>query len=305
MNTTQLECFITLAGTLNYMKAAGQIGLTQPAVSKQLQSLERELGGQLFFRTTRSVSLTQAGERFLPQARQILSELCSAKELISKYARGEQRKFRIGYLDSGVLGSVGRILRAMSGRCDGLEPELIADQTDANLARLKQGRLDAVIGMRDSRFTDSSVVFAKIRDESFCCVAGESDPSFSGLEDGGSVDAADLWELRQILLVPPYLMRNAFSKRRFIVPVNDAVGNIICRSSAEALELARAGFGYAMVPPHQIPFPHPGLKVLKWPASPAAPFGIYYESEEREDKDLRLFISEARRCFCQNRDAQS
>ena len=43
MTTSQLECFISLAGTLNYMKTAEQLGLTQPAVSKQIQSLEKPL----------------------------------------------------------------------------------------------------------------------------------------------------------------------------------------------------------------------------------------------------------------------
>ena len=48
MNTSQLECFISLAGTLNYMKTSEQLGLTQPAVTKQIQSLETELGCKLF-----------------------------------------------------------------------------------------------------------------------------------------------------------------------------------------------------------------------------------------------------------------
>ena len=61
MNTSQLECFISLANTLNYMKTSEQLGLTQPAVTKQIQSLETELCCKLFNRTTRSVTLTRAG----------------------------------------------------------------------------------------------------------------------------------------------------------------------------------------------------------------------------------------------------
>ena len=66
MNTQQLECFTTLAKTLNYAKTAEQLSMSQPAVSRQIQSLETELGAQLFNRTTRSVSLTQVGFQFLP-----------------------------------------------------------------------------------------------------------------------------------------------------------------------------------------------------------------------------------------------
>lgn len=73
MNTTQLECFTTLANTLNYMRAAEELNMTQPAVSRQIQSLEQELGTQLFHRTTRTVSLTQVGAQFLPEAQSMLA----------------------------------------------------------------------------------------------------------------------------------------------------------------------------------------------------------------------------------------
>ncbi len=80
MNTTQLECFVSLANTLNYVKTADQLGLTQPAVSKQIKSLENELGTRLFDRTTRFVSLTQVGQQFLPEASNILNTYYHSKE---------------------------------------------------------------------------------------------------------------------------------------------------------------------------------------------------------------------------------
>ena len=73
MNTTRLQCFTTLAGTLNYVKTADELHMTQPAVSRQIQSLEQELGAALFHRTTRSVSLTQIGLQFLPEAGAMLN----------------------------------------------------------------------------------------------------------------------------------------------------------------------------------------------------------------------------------------
>ncbi len=45
MYTSQLECFISLANTLNYMNTSEQLGLTQPSVTKQIQALEAELYG--------------------------------------------------------------------------------------------------------------------------------------------------------------------------------------------------------------------------------------------------------------------
>ena len=72
MNTTQLECFVTVANFLNFSRAAEQLRITQPAVSHQINSLEDELGVKLFHRTSKSVRLTQEGFLFLQYAGEIL-----------------------------------------------------------------------------------------------------------------------------------------------------------------------------------------------------------------------------------------
>ena len=81
MNTTQLECFLAVANFLNFSRAAEQLHITQPAVSHQISSLEDELGTRLFFRTSKSVRLTQAGHLFTQYAGDILklSRLSAAR----------------------------------------------------------------------------------------------------------------------------------------------------------------------------------------------------------------------------------
>ena len=70
MNTFQISCFLAVAEHLNFARAAEQLHVTQPAVTQQIHSLEKELGVSLFARTTRSVRLTQEGRLFLQDARQ-------------------------------------------------------------------------------------------------------------------------------------------------------------------------------------------------------------------------------------------
>ena len=60
MNTTQLECFVTVAENLNFARAASILHITQPAVTHQIVSLEGELDAKLFIRTTRSLSAPPA-----------------------------------------------------------------------------------------------------------------------------------------------------------------------------------------------------------------------------------------------------
>lgn len=71
MNTFQLSCFLAVAEHLNFARAAEELHVTQPAVTQQIHSLEKELGSTLFQRTTRKVSLTAEGLAFLSDAQQI------------------------------------------------------------------------------------------------------------------------------------------------------------------------------------------------------------------------------------------
>ena len=69
----QLRLFEAVASNLSYSRAAEQMSLTQPAVSMQVQQLEADLGLQLLIKTGKRVSLSQAGEEMLRQARRILN----------------------------------------------------------------------------------------------------------------------------------------------------------------------------------------------------------------------------------------
>ena len=71
MDINRLNEFITLATLLNYSKAANQLYLTQPALSRHIHDLEQTLGTQLFIRDTHNVHLTSVGEIFLKEAQEI------------------------------------------------------------------------------------------------------------------------------------------------------------------------------------------------------------------------------------------
>ncbi len=80
MNTMQPICFLTVAETLNFARAAEQLHVTQPAVTQQIHSLETELNLRLFRRTTRNVELTQEGLIFLGDAKSIVEIFERAKK---------------------------------------------------------------------------------------------------------------------------------------------------------------------------------------------------------------------------------
>ena len=296
MNISQLECFTTLAETLNYQKTADSVGLTQPAVSKQIQALEAEVGARLFHRTTRSVTLTQIGLEFLPEAREILNTWYHSMEKISRFHTEARHALRIGYMDPNTVHLIGRILGKVLLQYPNLVPELYKDQTDANLQALSSGKLDLVISIRDANFNDDNIVFTKLHNEAFMCVMPENHELAEKLEKEGrsDVNSSELWNYRQIVAIPQYLLKNHFSRGRTIVPVNDNLPNAICSDTNEAYSLLEAGFGYAFIPEHEI-VNTPGLKVFKWNDSPHALLGIYRRKETVKDKEtaLQCFVKTA------------
>ncbi|MEM8697742.1 MAG: LysR family transcriptional regulator, partial [Pseudomonadota bacterium] len=71
----QIEAFLQVAKTRNFTRAGNVLGLSQPALSALVSKFEDELGIKLFHRTTRSVSLTEAGANFLPNAERIMMDV--------------------------------------------------------------------------------------------------------------------------------------------------------------------------------------------------------------------------------------
>ena len=76
-----VEAFLAVAAHRNFSKAAAELNVTPSAVSQAVRTLEARLGAALFIRTTRSVGLTEAGERFLSRAKPAFEELVAASEV--------------------------------------------------------------------------------------------------------------------------------------------------------------------------------------------------------------------------------
>ena len=296
MNTQQLECFATLAKTLNYARTAEQLSMTQPAVSRQIKSLENELGVQLFQRTTRSVTLTQIGWQFLPDARQILEIYYRSKEWMESFHKSQRNVLRIGYADSHANWLISKILAPLLEMQDNIVPELTLDQTDANLHRLAVNQLDLVIGMKDAKFSDEAIHFVKLHDDGFICVVSKAHALALQCRKRRqkSVSSSDLWSHRQIIAIPPYLLKHTFSRGHRIIPVNDELDNILCATISEAYNLALAGAGFALIPEY-LALPHKELAFLPWAESPRAPMGIYYHKDSALNKNsaIQKFIREA------------
>src|SRR5215469_4479275 len=81
-----VEAFLSVARHRSFRKAADELGVSTSAVSQAVRALEARVGVALFIRTTRSVGLTEAGDRFHARARPAFEELVSASEAARQLA---------------------------------------------------------------------------------------------------------------------------------------------------------------------------------------------------------------------------
>ena len=95
MNDHQLLCFLTVSRTLNFTTAARELYCTQPALSYQIRSLEKELDLSLFERSTTRVALTEAGRAFVPQAEGIYRSILNARTALKGFARRRTLTLRL------------------------------------------------------------------------------------------------------------------------------------------------------------------------------------------------------------------
>jgi DNA-binding transcriptional LysR family regulator len=110
-----LRYFIAVAEELNFSRAAERMHMAQPPLSAAIRQLERDLGVELFVRTTREVRLTDAGRAFLQGARRTLADAERAAEDARRAAAGELGHLRIAYSWSTrfeTLPTLGRAFRA-------------------------------------------------------------------------------------------------------------------------------------------------------------------------------------------------
>lgn len=140
MELRQLEYFAEVAELLNFGRAAERLHVGQPAVSQQIRRLERELGQALFDRSSRTVRLTEAGQRLLPEARAVLA----AVERARAAAQGETASGQLRLGTSTGLGErLEQVLDAMQRLAPGVHVELVNASTRARLERVRAGQLDA------------------------------------------------------------------------------------------------------------------------------------------------------------------
>lgn len=158
-----LRYFIAVAEELNFSRAAERMHMAQPPLSAAIRQLERDLGVDLFVRTTREVKLTEAGRAFLSGARRTLADAERAAEDAKRAAAGELGRLRIAYSWSTrfeTLPALGQAFRATHPDVELLAQEMWNARMPAAFA---SGSIDVALSLCPE--IDAELELAPIRSE--------------------------------------------------------------------------------------------------------------------------------------------
>jgi DNA-binding transcriptional LysR family regulator len=144
MELRHLRYFVGAAEEEHFGRAAERLGIAQPALSRQIQDLEKELGFTLFDRLARGVKLNAAGKLYLSDARRILQDVHEARRRAERVATGKAGTLRVGFGETQSWhGVVPNAFRRFRQRNPDAELELYPMPSPRLLEAIQSGKLDA------------------------------------------------------------------------------------------------------------------------------------------------------------------
>lgn len=166
MEIRHLRYFVAVAEELHFGRAARRLHICQPPLSQQIKALEQELGTELFHRKNKRTSLTEAGEVFLKEAREILHRVELATEKVSRIALGTMGRISMGFVLPAMDTFLPDAIRKFRSRNPDIEIRLLELGTFAQLEGLGAGHIDVGV-MRLFQQDTPGLVVEKIVEEPY------------------------------------------------------------------------------------------------------------------------------------------
>jgi len=163
MDFRQLRHFLAVANAASFSRAAEQLNMAQPPLSRTIRHLEEEVGGPLFDRSTRPLVMTPLGQLLHEQARQVLDRMEDMQAMMKAAVAIERRRFTIGFVASTIYARLPELIRAFRKRAPDVELSLVESTTLDQISALKEGRID--VGFGRIRFEDPAIKRTVLRNE--------------------------------------------------------------------------------------------------------------------------------------------
>ena len=291
MNTTQLECFMSVSNFLNFSRAAEQLGLTQPAVSHQINALEDELGVKLFYRTSKRVRLTQAGHLFSQYAREILSLSRASKARLKEGQESSIVRFGIGCRSFMELRLLGPVLGEMREEFPQLLPVLRLVPFDSLENLLEDGDVQVMFTFQET--APKRAVYRELAQRPVVCICGRNHPL-------AAHEQLTIQQLREgeerFSAYPPHSAPPSLLAVQGQIITGRSTDQIcFCEGLETLYALVEAGFAFAVIA--DLPqLPMPEIQIIPVREVPPLSYGLSYRAGEMGPV-LRRFLARMEEFF--------
>src|SRR5262245_7717664 len=171
-----LRYFLAVGEALNFTKAAARLRVAQPALSRQVQDLEDEIGVDLLRRSPRGVTLTAEGKLFLEETRELLKRVDESVEKTRALARGEYGELHVGYIPIPTAEILPRALEAFRKAVPHVKLVLHDLSTDDLIAGLRDGTLELAIMVQPIGEQTAGIEFETLRSYVWCAALSRTHP---------------------------------------------------------------------------------------------------------------------------------
>ena len=283
----EMTAFVAIAERSSFAKAAAQLGVSRSSLSESLRALEERLGVRLVNRTTRSVALTEAGERLLVRLRPLLDNFDAALESVNDFRNSPAGHLRITVPRPAARTIVEPILASFLKAHPAVTLEVSIDSALTDIVR---DRFDA--GIRPGHRVERDMIAVRVGEDARPTVIASPDylRRHGTPKEPADLRAHNCTRLRLAGNVP---QRWPFEKRGKAVEV-DVTGSLIAGDSSLAARLALDGIAIARIPYHAAE-PHIAAGTLvplleDWRPRSVG-FYLYYPSRRQMPAALQAFIA--------------
>ena len=287
----QLQAFLTVARLRSFSGAARELGVSRSAVSQSVRQLEEQLRVVLLVRTTRSVSLTEAGKRLMDGASPALAQLAASLTEVSAQPGEVVGRLRLSVPRSAVPFVLDPVLPTLRARHPRVEIEVFVEDRFVDI--VAEG-YDA--GIRLSESIERDMVQVRLTAPFRFVVVGT--PAY--LADHGTPQRPeDLLRHECITFRSPtngalYAWELERGRRTWRVPVR---GGVVTNDGLLCASMAKLGLGLAYVPEPVVldELRGDGLQIVLEPYAPTVPgYFLYFPSRAQGSAPLRLFLDTAK-----------
>src|SRR4030088_1900883 len=176
MELRHLRYFLAVGEALNFTRAAARLRVAQPALSRQVQDLEEEIGVDLLRRSPRGVTLTAEGKLFLEEVRELLKRADESVEKVRSLARGEYGELHIGYAPSPPVGILPPALAAFQKSVPRIKVVLHDLSTGELIAGLRNTTLEIAITVPPLGDQTADIEFEVLRTYPLCLAMAAAHP---------------------------------------------------------------------------------------------------------------------------------